>query len=63
MQVVSLTRQVRLAFHMLMMKWEGEAGQDVIRHFTVFKAFPSVILLKMMDNDGFECHILLYNVE
>lgn len=61
-------------FRMLMtpVKWQGGNGQDVIRHFIVFQAFPSVIFKKMTDllmtalNVIF-CYIMLiifvYNVD
>lgn len=57
-------------FHMLMTLVNDEMARGkwarCYRHFTVFQAFPSVIFFFLNDrftNDGFECHILLYNVD
>ncbi len=48
-----------------MMKWQGGNGQDVIGTSQFSRPFhlSFFFLNDRFTNDGFECHILLYNVD
>lgn len=51
-------------FHMLMTPVNDEMGRMLFHHFTVFPGLSICHIYKneRFTNDGFECHILLYNV-